>query len=44
MDAAVPHLCRLQQLRKLDVRGTGITDVGAEELQKSLPNCRICAK
>lgn len=34
-------LSGLVGLRKLDLRVTQVTDVGANELRKALPNCRI---
>ena len=40
-DAGLRHLTGLIGLRKLDLRFTRVTDVGANELRKALPDCKI---
>ena len=40
-DAGLGCLSELIGLRKLDLRFTQVTDVGANELRKTLPNCKI---
>jgi Leucine rich repeat/Leucine Rich repeat len=38
-DASVKHLASLRHLDSLDVRNTNITEKGAVELMKAIPNC-----
>jgi hypothetical protein len=40
-DAGLEYLTRLISLRKLDLRFTQVTDDGANELRKALPDCRV---
>lgn len=43
-DAAVPHLAKMTQLRRLELLGLRISDQGEEELRRLLPNCKIKRK
>jgi hypothetical protein len=40
-DAGLAKLKSLTELESLDVRKTRVTDAGVNDLQKSLPNCKI---
>lgn len=40
-DTAIPHLKKLTTLDELLIQRTGITDAGAAELRKALPNCNV---
>jgi hypothetical protein len=40
-DAGLAPLYRLTKLQMLELHGTNVTDAGVDELQKSLPNCKI---
>ena len=40
-DAGLMHFRNLRRLNRLDVEGTAVTERGAKELQKYLPNVRV---
>ena len=40
-DAGLVHLTRLNSLKHLSVRGTQVTDAGAERLARAVPGCRV---
>lgn len=40
-DTAIPHLKKLTSLSELQIKATGITEAGAAELKKALPNCSV---
>jgi hypothetical protein len=43
-DAGIKSLKGLTRLNKLDVSDTQVTQGGADELRKSLPNCEVVVK
>ncbi len=40
-DRGLEYLKGLTSLREVELRFTQVTDVGANDLKKALPNCRI---
>jgi hypothetical protein len=40
-DAGLKELLRLKNLELVIVAATGVTAVGAAEIQRALPNCRV---
>ena len=40
-DAGLRHLRQLTKLERLDVKQTDVSELGVQQLEKDLPQCRI---